>query len=66
MDNITIEGNNTLIVLHGKMISMAFIKCNNVKVKNISFDYEVPTMAEVQIVEVNSNSVKTKLHPKVN
>ncbi len=65
MDNITIEGNNTLIVLHGKMISMTFIKCNNVKVENISFDYEVPTMAEVQIVEVNSNSVKTKLHPKV-
>ncbi len=66
MKNITIEGNNTLIVLHGKMISMAFIKCTNVKVNGISFDYEVPTMAELEILELSDSKVKTRLNPTVN
>jgi hypothetical protein len=56
-NNITIEGNNTLVVLHGKMISFAVIKSVNISIRNTSFDYERPTMSELTI-----SSVSAKCH----
>ncbi|MCX6230750.1 MAG: right-handed parallel beta-helix repeat-containing protein [Bacteroidetes bacterium] len=61
--NITIEGSNTLIVLHGKMIAFAFINCENIQLKNISFDYERPTMSELCITDVSENAIEADIHP---
>ena len=61
--NISIEGNNTLIMLHGKMESFAFLNCSDIVLKNISFDYECPTMSELKITSVTNNEVKTEIHP---
>ncbi len=61
--NITIEGNNTLVVLHGKMVSFAILNSQNVTIRNIRFDYERPTMAEFKIVETSSNQTKLEAHP---
>ena len=36
--NITLDGNNTLVVLHGKMVSFAILNSSNIKIKNIRFD----------------------------
>ena len=47
--NITLDGNNTLVVLHGKMVSFAILNSSNIKIKNIRFDYERPTMSELTI-----------------
>lgn len=62
LNNITIEGNNTLVVLHGKMESFAFIKSKDVTIKNIQFDYERPTMSELKIVSVTDKVVKVEVH----
>jgi hypothetical protein len=62
-ENLTIEGNNTLVVLHGKMISFAILNSKNIKFQNISFDYERPTMSELIINSVSDNSVETIIHP---
>ncbi len=61
--NITIEGNNTLIVLHKKMISFAVLKNRNVTIRNIRFDYEQPTMAELKIVEIANGKTRIESHP---
>ncbi|MFV8346991.1 right-handed parallel beta-helix repeat-containing protein [Flavobacterium sp. ZB4P13] len=61
--NLTIEGNNTLIVLHGKMVSFAILNSENVQLKNIRFDYERPTMSELTISSVSPNSIETVIHP---
>ena len=61
--NFTIEGNNTLVVLHGKMVSFAFLNCRNILLKDISFDYQRPTMSEVTIKSVSDSIVKTEIHP---
>lgn len=61
--NITIEGNNTLIVLHKKMISFAVLKSRNVTIRNIRFDYEQPTMAELKIVEIANGKTRIESHP---
>lgn len=50
LSNITLEGNNTLLVYHGKMMLMAIDHCHNFKVKDLQFDFERPTMSEMQIV----------------
>src|SRR6478609_5493473 len=61
--NLTLEGRNTLIVLHGKMISFAVINSSNIKIKNIQFDYERPTVSEITVRSVNSNAIETTIHP---
>jgi hypothetical protein len=61
--NITLDGNNTLVVLHGKMVSFAILNSINVQIKNIRFDYERPTMSEITIRSVANNAVETEIHP---
>lgn len=61
-ENLTIEGNNTLVILHGKMISFAILNSKNIKIQNISFDYERPTMSELTITSVSDNSIETLIH----
>lgn len=61
--NITVEGNNTLVVLHGKMVSFAILNSENIQLKNIRFDYERPTMSELTIKSVSSQAIETVIHP---
>ncbi|NRF39653.1 right-handed parallel beta-helix repeat-containing protein [Pedobacter foliorum] len=60
--DVTLEGNNTLIVLHGKMVSFAILNSKNVKIQNIRFDYERPTMSEVTVMSVSPNAIETTIH----
>ncbi|UKJ06791.1 hypothetical protein [Solitalea lacus] len=60
--NITLDGNNTLVVLHGKMISFAILNSQNIKINNIRFDYERPTISELTIKSVTNNIVETEIH----
>jgi hypothetical protein len=63
LKNVTLDGKNTLVVLHGKMISFALFNCQNIEIKNVQFDYERPTMSEVTIMSVSPSAVKIKVHP---
>ncbi len=63
LEDFTIEGNQTLVVLHGKMISFALKNSRNIRIQNISFDYERPTMSELTIRSVYNNVVETEIHP---
>lgn len=60
---LTIEGNNTLVVLHGKMVSFALLNSEDVTLKNIRFDYEFPTMAELKIVDISEHKTQLEAHP---
>jgi hypothetical protein len=55
--NITLEGNNTLLVYHGKMMLMAIDHCDNFKVKDLMFDFQRPTMSEMKIVSKSDSLV---------
>ncbi|MGJ7029718.1 right-handed parallel beta-helix repeat-containing protein [Niabella hirudinis] len=63
LDGLTIEGNNTLVVLHGKMVSFAFINSRDITLRNIAFDYERPTMSEVTVQSVNDSAAVLAVHP---
>jgi len=62
-NDLILDGNNTLIVLHGKMVSFALLNCKNVELKHIRFDYERPTMSEMTIRSVAPNAIETTIHP---
>ncbi|MDR2814983.1 MAG: right-handed parallel beta-helix repeat-containing protein [Prevotellaceae bacterium] len=63
MKNLTIEGNGSRFVLHGKMISWAFIRCENVLLQNIAVDFERPTISELAFAEVSPSRVVVNVHP---
>lgn len=62
-NDFTLDGNNTLVVLHGKMVSFAILNSHRIQVKNIRFDYERPTMSELTIRSVTGNVVEADIHP---
>ncbi|WP_423126973.1 right-handed parallel beta-helix repeat-containing protein [Gaoshiqia sp. Z1-71] len=61
--DMTIDGNGTLVMLHGKMESFVFLNCTDVVLKNISFDYERPTMSELKIRSATNNEAIAEIHP---
>jgi hypothetical protein len=61
--NFSIEGQNTLIVLHGKMVSFALLNSRNIQIKNLRFDYERPTMSELTLLKVTPTEVDVEVHP---
>ncbi|MCF3108193.1 right-handed parallel beta-helix repeat-containing protein [Niabella sp. CC-SYL272] len=61
--NITIDGNNSFVILHGKMVSFAVLGSSNIRIKNIRFDYERPTMSELTTRSLDEKSVTVRFHP---
>jgi hypothetical protein len=61
--NLTLDGNNTLVVLHGKMVSFAILNSSNIKIRNMRFDYERPTMSELTIKSITDRIVEADIHP---
>lgn len=63
LKNVTIQGNGSLFVFHGKMIAWVIDSCENINIKNIKVDYERPGMSEMTIQDVTSSSVTATIHP---
>jgi len=63
MAGLTLEGKNTLVVLHGKMISFALIRSRDITLRNIAFDYERPTMSEATVTAVSDSTAVLAVHP---
>ncbi|MEN7547791.1 right-handed parallel beta-helix repeat-containing protein [Rapidithrix thailandica] len=63
ISNLTLEGNGTLIVCHGKMVHMVIDHCRNFTVNGLSFDYERPTMSEMEMLEKGKDFVTVRIHP---
>ena len=49
--NITLDGNGSTFIFHGKFTQIAFDKAENIKIKNITTDFSRPTMSEMKMIE---------------
>lgn len=58
-----IRGEQTLIVLHGKMVSFVLINSRDITIEGIRFDYERPTMSELTIQSISDTNVNFLVHP---
>lgn len=62
-ENLTIDGNGSLFVFHGKMTTLVLDKCKNVKLKNIHVDFERPTMSEMRYKMGSAAGVDLEINP---
>lgn len=63
MNDFTIEGNGSLFVYHGKMISFVIDNCRGINIRNLAVDYARPTMSEFTIVSSTTKAIEVKVHP---
>lgn len=63
MENLTIEGNGATLMYHGKMITMVLDRCKNIRIQNISTNFQRPTASEIQYTKVVAGETVVTLHP---
>lgn len=51
MKNLTLDGQGSEFVFHGRMLPVSLLRSENCLLKNFSIDFENPHMAQVKIVE---------------
>ncbi|MDH5826324.1 right-handed parallel beta-helix repeat-containing protein [Sphingobacterium faecium] len=51
MDNVTIDGQGSDFIFHGRMLPISLIENQNVSLKNIHIDFEQPQICQVKILE---------------
>lgn len=56
MQDVTIDGDGSELVFHGKMTEFVAINSENITFKNYSTDFEVPTVIDVTVEETDGNS----------
>jgi Right handed beta helix region len=61
--DLTIEGNHSLFVFHGKMITWTLDHCENIRIQNVRMDYERPGMSEMTIKAVRDSIITAVVHP---
>lgn len=62
-ENVSIDGDGSLFVFHGKMITLGLDRCKNIHVKNLKIDFERPTMSEIRFEEIYPDSIIASIHP---
>lgn len=56
LNNITIDGNGSDFVFHGKMTTFASIRSENVTFEDFSVDFAVPTAVDITVEETEGNT----------
>ncbi len=56
LNNITIDGNGSDFVFHGKMTTFASIRSENVTFEDFSVDFAVPTAVDITVEETDGNT----------
>ncbi|USK36653.1 discoidin domain-containing protein (plasmid) [Bacillus sp. F19] len=60
--DVTIEGNGSLFLFHGKMTSVIVDESENIKFQNVHVDYSRPTTSEMEVQEVGNDYLIAKIH----
>jgi len=55
-ENLTLEGNDSLFMMHGNMMALAVVKSKNVKLQNFSWDFGVPTVSEMTVTKMGTTN----------
>ncbi|SIN94804.1 right-handed parallel beta-helix repeat-containing protein [Chitinophaga niabensis] len=63
MKDLTIEGNRSIFMFHGKMVNLAMDRCKNIRLQNVEMDAERPGMSEMTLLTVSPEEVTAAVHP---
>lgn len=59
--NITLDGNGSEFIFHGKLQPFTIDNSSNITIKNLSLDWEFPFGAEVEIIDVKDDYFDLKI-----
>lgn len=54
-ENLTVEGNDALFMMHGNIMALAVIRSKNIELRNFSWDFAVPTTSEMTVINMGTN-----------
>lgn len=57
LNNITINGNGAVFVIHGDMCALSMLNCSNIKLNNFTITYACPNSVEMKVVGKSENSI---------
>lgn len=63
LENLTIDGSGSLLLMDGEMTSFIIDSCRNVTLKNFQLDFVNPTQTEFEVVEQGKHHILAKVHP---
>lgn len=68
LSNVTIDGQGSEFVFHGRMIPFALIGANNIVLKNFSIDFELPAFRQLTVKEVDraTKELTAEIYPAEN
>lgn len=68
LQNITIDGQGSDFIFHGRMVPFAFLNNANITLKNVNIDFEVPALRQLKVTEVNKDAdeVIAEIYPQGN
>lgn len=58
IDNLTINGNDAVFIIRGKLTNAAFENCKNITFKNLEFRHSSPDMHELTVIKKSAFSVE--------
>ncbi len=61
LKNISIEGNFATFMYHGKVQPITLENCQNIKIRNLFFDFATPTSAEAEVLDVTPTYFTIKI-----
>ena len=66
LKNVTIDGQGSELIFHGRMIPFALVNCENVTLKNFSVDFEIPAFRQLNVLKVDAekNEMLAEIYPK--
>lgn len=62
LSDLTINGAGCIIKSHGKMTQIAILNCDNVCIKNMSFDYINPAVTEMTVIGVGAGYIDCQVN----
>jgi hypothetical protein len=60
--DITIDGNGSTVLVHGKMTPILLDRCENITIKNLIIDYACPTMSEFKVLKSENGVCDIKIN----
>jgi len=68
LSNVTIDGQGSEFVFHGRMIPFVLINCRNVTLKNFSIDNNLPVIRQFEVlkVEKDADQLEVSIYPSGN
>ncbi|MBB6672929.1 right-handed parallel beta-helix repeat-containing protein [Cohnella nanjingensis] len=60
---VSLDGNGALFVYHGKMTMLVIDACDDVGIRNVRFNYERPTVAEMRVEACGDGYLDVRVHP---